>query len=156
MRASVQQAVPGGNFHKFPAGITGKGKHPVKTKACPERLRCISDKLATRLATAPPALKIFKEDVEKYDPSPGCSACTEIITGREDNKHTITQNIPRNNDCRARMTGLMRQDEDDKARLEKAEGRHAKFQEELDATKAKDESGRNDDALKDKESAREV
>ena len=94
-------------------------KRPVKPRAYPEdRVRYIPDKPATRMAAAPRALKIFKKDVEKYSPTPGCRACTEVITGRDEIRHTITQNIPHNNDCRARMTELMRNDDIDKARVD--------------------------------------
>ena len=59
--------------------------------------------------------------------------CIEAITGRDDHRQVITQNLPHSNDCRARMTELMRQDEHDKVRVEKAEGRQAKFKEEIEA-----------------------
>lgn len=124
MLGSAQQPVPGINSDKVPDGIVDDSKKLVKPQShAPSKPRYTLDRPATRMASAPRALKIFKKDVDKYDPTPGCRACTEIITGRDAKRQEITQNIPHNADCRGRMTELMRQDPEDKLRVDKAEGR---------------------------------
>ena len=160
MRGSAQQPVPGLATDKIPTGIMDASKCPVKPKAyAPEKPRYIPDKPATRMASAPRALNIFKKDVAKYDPTPGCRACTEVITGRDENRKSITQNIPHSQDCRARMTELMRLDEIDKARVSKAEGRKSRFQDELDASRATtndDKTTKDDDKEEEDEVERDT
>ena len=107
MKGSVLQPVPGPNADKAPTGRVDENKCPVKAKAyAPERPRYVPDKLATKLATARKAPKIFRKDVENYDPTPGCRVRTEAITGRDNNRRAITQNLPHNNACRARTAEL--------------------------------------------------
>ena len=82
MRGSAQQPVPGIVTDKVPTGIIEDGRRPVKAKAyAAEKPRYVPDKPTTRLANAPSALNKVKTDFEKYDPTAGCRACTEIITG---------------------------------------------------------------------------
>ena len=147
IKGNAQQPVLGLHADQAPTGITDIDKRPVKPKVyASERPRYIIDKLATRMASAPRENNILKKVVEKYDLTAGCRACTEVITGRDGNRHTITQNLPHSSFCRARMTELMRQDETDKARVEKAEGRQSGFQEEVSASRTaidnKDENDR--------------
>ena len=114
MQGSVQQPGPGINSDKIPTAIVDQDKRPTKSRThTAEKPRYVPDKPATRMAAAPRALKIFKQDVEKYDATPGCRASTEVITGRDSHRHTITQNIPHSNDCRAQMTELMSRDDTD-------------------------------------------
>ena len=130
MRGSAQQPVPGVNSDRVPTAITDVNNDQAKPKRyVTDKPKYTPERPATRMESAPRALKIFKKDVEKYDLTPGCRACTEVITGRDQQRHAITQNIPHSADCRARMIELMRQDEVDRTRVEKAEGRQARFKE---------------------------
>ena len=146
MRGSVKQPVPGIRTDTVPTGIVDRTGKPTRTGTYKQdQPNEPTNKPATRLATTPMALKIFQKDVEKYQPTPGCRACTEVITGRSENRANIKHNVPHNQDCRARMTELMRQDLEDKERVERAESRQNKFQEELRASR-KSESDDDDQA----------
>ena len=124
------------NSDKVRTTITDTDGGPVRPRSYgPQRLTDTPERPKTSLATAPQALKIFQKDVEKYDATPGCRACTEVITGRANRKHAITQKIPHNQDCRARMPELMRNDEIDKHRVNRAEERQTRFREEIEASK---------------------
>ena len=119
-KGSAQQLVLGLATDKIPTAITGEDKRLVKPRTyAQEKPRCIPDKPATGMTSAARALKIFKKDVEKYDPTLGCRECTDVITGRDANRESITQSTPHSNDCRARMIELMRRDDTHKARGDK-------------------------------------
>ena len=126
MWGSFRQPVPGIGNDNVPFRIADADECPVKAKMYPpSKPRYIFDKPAMRLASASEALKIAKKDAEKYDPTLGCRACTEVITGRDSNRHTITRDIPHISDCSTRMTELMMTDDIDRARVDKAERRLA-------------------------------
>ena len=130
----MQGTCLGINSDKIPTAISDKDKKPPKPKTYTKEIqRYVPSRPVTRMASAPGALKIFKRDVGKYDPTPGRRECTEITAGRGKHRHAITQNIPHSSDCRARMSELMRRDEVDRVRVEKAEGRQSKFEEEMNA-----------------------
>lgn len=141
MKGSVRQPVPGVKTDRVPIGIMDRTGKPVKQKSYSQsKTEHTAQKPATRLDAAPMALKIFQKDVDKYQPTPGCRACTEVITGRDENRQSIKYNVPHSQDCRARMTELMRQDLDDTARVERAESRQNKFKEELRAAQKEESS----------------
>ena len=65
--------MPGISSDIVPTAVTDADKNPVKPRNyIADKPRYVPEKLATRMASAPRALKIFKKDVEKYDPTPGC------------------------------------------------------------------------------------
>ena len=84
-------------------------------------------------------MKIYEKDVKKYGETPGCRACTEILVGRDRGKSATTYLVPHNADCRARMTELMRNDEDDKHRVARTEHRQQRHAEEKDSASNKPE-----------------
>ena len=76
---------------RIPIGIVdGKEREHTPKASKPKALVEPKNKPATWFANAPRALKIFAKDVEKYEVTPGCRACTEIILGRNRGKGVAT------------------------------------------------------------------
>lgn len=132
MKGSVQQPIPGTCFDKVRIGITDASGKIVKQTTHEPTTR--KDQTLNRPSTSPtgaPSPKDIQKDVGKYDATRGCRACTDIIVGRDDSRQATTNRIAHNEECHTRMAELMRKDDVDKIRVEKADGRQAWRQEEV-------------------------
>ena len=144
MKGSASQPVPGVLSDRIrTAVIDAEGRKAKTSPSKPASFKYVPKKgLATRLAKAPRALKIFKKDVEKYGPTLDCVACTNAIMARGSEPKGTSYITPNNSICRLRMAELVRGDEVDRFRVQKAEERLEKSEEERQT--AMNESGRFD------------
>ena len=93
------------------------------------------NKLKTRLGREPRAMRVMAKDVDKYSPTTGCQACTEIMMNRTGEKNKSLHITPHTGGCRARMKGLRCNDPDDQRRVTNVEGRQRRHREEKESAK---------------------